>query len=63
MKKVIHYTLVFSHICSFFASVLIYSNKKIKMSYIAIINLGMIIKKRSGGKDVMLLNDFALEPS
>ncbi len=33
------------------------------MSYIAIINLGMIIKKRSGGKDVMLLNDFALEPS
>ncbi len=31
------------------------------MSYIAIINLGMIIKKRSGGKDVMLLNDFALE--
>ncbi len=27
-----------------------------------IINLVMIIKKRSGGKDVMLLGDFALEP-
>ncbi len=32
------------------------------MSYIVIINLVMIIKKRSGGKDVMLLGDFALEP-
>ncbi len=48
----------------FFASVLIYNNKdKIKMSYIVIINLVMIIKKTSGGKDVMLLGDFALEPS
>ncbi len=28
-----------------------------------IINIIMIIKKRTGGKDAMLLGDFALEPS
>ncbi len=64
MKKVIHFTLLSFLYLLFFASVLIYNNKdKIKMSYIVIINLVMIIKKRSGGKDVMLLGDFALEPS
>ncbi len=65
MKKVIHYRLhLFLSYLFFFASVLIYNNKdKIKNSYIVIINLVMIIKKRSGGKDVMLLGDFALEPS
>ncbi len=47
-----------------FASVLIYNNKdKIKNSYIVIINLVMIIKKRCGGKDVMFRSDFALEPT
>ncbi len=48
----------------FFVWVLIYNNKeKIKNSYIVIIIQVMIIKKRSGGKDAMLLGDFALEPS
>ncbi len=48
----------------FVAAVLIYYNKdKIKNSYIVIIKIVIIIKKRTGGTDATLLGDFALEPS
>ncbi len=43
---------------------LFYNNKdKIKNSFIVVINILMIIKKRIGGKYAALLGDFALEPS
>ncbi len=56
MKDIIYtrFFLMFLHLFFFITT---------RNSHIVIINLVMIIKERSGGKDVMLLGDFALKPS
>ncbi len=49
---VMHYLLFFAIFVHFFASVLIYNKLN---SYIVIINIVIIINKRTGGKDAVLL--------